>query len=198
MKKFPGYIAITAVLILSSILLLVLMSYTYVSILRRLSLQDSSLSVKSRLAAETCLENARLKLRTVEFYRGDELLTVLNGAFPINCIVYPIVPDYLGRELISVQGMVSSTVNRPITHILVYVDAVTLEEVYRRQTQSYTDPSPSPQPSLSPSVSPSPSPSISMPPISPSPSPVPSPSSSLPTSPPPSTAPSTMPSVGFP
>jgi hypothetical protein len=131
-KTYPGYIALTAVLILSSILLLVIISYTYVSILRRLNYQDAALKTKSRLAAESCLEEARLRLAVNSSYAGNEIITIANGSDPIHCVILPVTVNGTQKTL-SVQGSVASTASRPITNIVLVVDGTTLEQISRQE-----------------------------------------------------------------
>jgi hypothetical protein len=128
MKKLPGYIAITTVIILSSVLLLVMVAFTYISILSRITGATAMLKEKTRAAAESCTEEARLKLALSSSYTGNETVSIQSGTEAVSCTILSIATSG-SNKVIRVSASLVGVADSPVTNLELTVDSSSLESV---------------------------------------------------------------------
>lgn len=126
-SKPNGYIAITASILLSLLIMAVAISLGAASISSRSENLDFELKKQSFFAARSCLDKALLKLALDSGYAGNETLGVEGTAY--QCVIRPVISSP-PNKIIQVRSQINgATTNLQLTVNASQLSTVSLEEV---------------------------------------------------------------------
>ena len=122
-----GYIAITAAILLSLLILVIAVALGTRSALSRTAALDFSFKKVSLSAARACLDQALLKLALDPNYVGNEVMSLIGTSY--QCQIYPI-ENLPPNKIIKSRSQVSgATTNLKLTVTASQLSTVSLEEV---------------------------------------------------------------------
>jgi hypothetical protein len=126
--KFPGYVALITVIIVSSVLAILAGLLSYRSFRLRSDELVGRAKVQSRAAAEGCLEHALLALSLNNTYAGSESVTLSPSQ---SCDVVSVTTSGNNKII-----KVTATTNASVTHFVLTVTGSTLQQISLEEVAS--------------------------------------------------------------
>ena len=93
-----GYIALTSIILISSILITIVTVLSYSAFFERSNILEDEYKERSLVLAEACIDVALLKIANMHTYTGNEQITIGNDS----CLIRPI-------QLIGNQKIIETT-----------------------------------------------------------------------------------------
>lgn len=122
-----GYIAITATIFLSLLIMVIAITLGNRSILSHSSSLEFNFKKASFQAAQSCLDHALLRLASNSQYAGNETITISGTS--IQCHIYPI-ENLPSNAIIKVQSQLNkATTNLKLTVQIPQLSTISLEEM---------------------------------------------------------------------
>jgi hypothetical protein len=127
--RSTGYMAITAAIIISVVMIVVSTSISFTSLFSRTDSLALSQKQRSLYAAQGCLEQALLNLSLNSSYTGNETVPITNAGTTVNCTIATITTQGSNKIIKS-----SAIVNDTTTNLKLTVNSSTLNRVSLEET----------------------------------------------------------------